>query len=144
MRGLALRFGVIAVIVVAGFVLRSYFTGNAGDLQVGDCFDVPTGTETVKDVQHHPCSDSHTGEVFFVGNFDNATFPTDADFQQYVQDNCLPAYTSYTGNDVLTTEGADFGYFEPTQDGWSSGDREVTCYATRADGGPMTGSLKKG
>ena len=42
-------------------------SGNAGDLAVGDCFDAPTlEGQTVSDVQHHPCTEAHTGEVFAV------------------------------------------------------------------------------
>lgn len=36
----------------------------------------------------------------------------------------------------------DFGMFYPTVEGWAGGDRDVTCYASRADNGPMTASVK--
>jgi hypothetical protein len=145
MRGLAIRFGIIAAILVGGFLIKQFVSGSAGDLSVGDCFDPPTtaGVE-VKDVQHHPCSDVHGGEVVYVGKFSNVTeYPADAVVSQFIDDNCVPAYKDYTGLDLFTTEGADLGYFTPTSDGWSKGDRGVICYATKLESEPMQGSVRK-
>jgi hypothetical protein len=98
----------------------------------------------VKDVQHHPCSDVHGGEVVYVGKFSNVTeYPADAVVSQFIDDNCVPAYKDYTGLDLFTTEGADLGYFTPTSDGWSKGDRGVICYATKLESEPMQGSVRK-
>jgi hypothetical protein len=145
MRGLIVRLGIIGIILVAGFILRPFGMGGAGDLNVGDCFDPPTtaGVE-VKDVQHHPCGDLHGGEVVYVGKIADLTvYPTDDQVAQFVEDTCLAAYTSYTGGDLFATDGADLGYFSPTEDGWSKGDRGVICYATRLDNAPTRGSVKK-
>lgn len=144
-RGLLIRVGIIAVLVAGGLLVKQFVSGSAGDLAVGDCFDPPTTSgQTVKDVQHHPCADLHGGEVIFVGGFTGLTdYPTDGQVQQFISDNCLPAYTAHTGKDVFTTDGADLGYFTPTTDGWTKGDRGVICYATRLDGAPTKGSVKK-
>jgi hypothetical protein len=144
-RGILIRVGLVAGIIVIGLVIRPFVTGNAGDLAVGDCFDPPSSdVQTVKDVQHHPCSEPHGGEVFFVDKMaDQATFPDEDTFNTYVSDHCLPAYQAYTGVDVLTEEGADIGWLVPTEEGWGKGDREVTCYATRLDNAKTTGSVKK-
>lgn len=145
MRSLAIRIGIIAAIAVAYFIARPFISGGAGDLNVGDCFDPPAAaTETVKDVQHHPCTEVHHGEVIYVGKYpDQETYPTDDAFIQFVQDTCFPAYKDYTGLDVLTTEGADVGYFVPTSEGWSKGERGVICYGTKIGNEPMQGSIKK-
>jgi hypothetical protein len=147
MRGIAIRVGIVAVIALGALALRQWTSGNAGDLNVGDCFDLPTASaETVKDVQHHPCTDAHDAEVVFVGNYPNAqngTYPSDAEFQQFFTDSCLPAYTSYTGVDVLTTSDMDMGYFAPTSDSWSSGSHQITCYANKLDKSKLTMSIKK-
>jgi Septum formation len=145
MRGVIVRLGILGVILIAAFILRPFITGSAGDLNVGDCFDPPTeaGVE-VKDVQHHPCSDLHGGEVVYVGKIADLTvYPTDDQVAQFVEDNCLAAYTAYTGVDLFSTDGADLGYFSPTEDGWTKGDRGVICYATRLDNAPTKGSVKK-
>jgi hypothetical protein len=148
MRGILIRVGIIGAIVIGAFILRPFISGSAGDLKVGDCFDPPTTLGvTVKDVQHHPCTDAHGAEVVFVGNHpSSATYPTDDEFDQYFLDTCVPAYLAYTGIDLLTTtdETGTMDYFSPTSEGWGKGDRTVICYATRTDGTSTTGTVKKG
>jgi hypothetical protein len=143
MRGWVIRIGIIAVIVVAGLILRDRLSGNAGDLQVGDCFDEPTQTQDVSDVQHHPCTDAHDAEVIFVGDHpDSDTYPGVDAFDTFVLTQCVPAFEAYTGRDWETDTELDLGYFYPTADGWPSGDREVACYVARLDGVSMSASVK--
>jgi hypothetical protein len=141
--GWGIRLIIIAVIVGGGFVLRDRLSSNAGDLQVGDCFDNP-GTEEIKDVQHHPCTEAHTGEVIFIGNMNgaNESYPTDDAFVDYIGANCLPAFNSYTGMDYQTATEFDFGSYTPSKDGWGDGDREVACFLVRTDNGTMSKSYK--
>jgi len=146
MQGLLIRVGIIAVIVVAAFIFRDFISGNASDLKVGDCFDQPSTVNTVvNDVQHHPCSDPHTAEVFFVADYDpaSATYPTEDAFQSFVLDRCLGAFQSYTGRAWQDAQELDVQPFWPTEEGWGKGDKEVTCFAVRVDGGKITGSVKQ-
>ena len=139
------RLVIIGIIVVIGIAVRGYVSGNVGDLQVGDCFDPPSGTQTVKDVQHHPCTDSHGAEVFFVGTYAaaaGAPYPGHAAFEQYANDTCLPAFEVYTGSTFLAAESLDAGWFEPTTGGWTTGDRGVSCWLYRVDEAPMTQSYR--
>jgi hypothetical protein len=141
----------IGVFALAGFLFRDYLLGSAGDLQVGDCFDVPAaaraaaGDFTVKDVQHHPCGDEHGAEVFFVGNMtgDKAAYPSETEFTAYVMARCVPAYQSYTGRVFDTDTVYDVQYLLPTTDGWEGGDRSVQCYLLRVDRGSFKGSQHK-
>jgi Septum formation len=135
---------VIGVIAVVGFIFRDRLSGGAGDLQVGDCFDDPGAVAEVSDVQHHPCSEAHTGEVFLVSEMtgDNATYPTDDAFLEHVGTNCVPAFETYTGTTFDDNTALDIGYFHPTSEGWGDGDREVICYAYNLDGSTTTGSVK--
>jgi len=146
MRSIGIRLGIVAVVVIAFVVLRPFLSGNAGGLSVGDCFDVPAGAgETVSDVQHHPCTESHGAEVVFVGEFKPATsiYPTDEEFTNFGKANCVPAFNAYTGLDFETATTYDIEPFFPTADGWTKGDRKVICFAVRADNAPMTTSVKK-
>lgn len=146
MRGLAIRFGIIAAIAGGAWVLRPFITGDAGSLAVGDCFDEPaTQTETVEEVQHHPCTDVHDGEVFYVGNYEpsTGTYPSDPEFLNYIRDRCVGAFTAYTGLDYNSTQDLDFSAFTPTSAGWGKGDRKVTCYAVKVDGTKFDASIKK-
>src|SRR4026207_306021 len=100
MRGLLIRVGIIVAIVGVGFIINQYFSRNASDLKVGDCFDPPTTVDTVvKDVQPRPCSDAHKAEVFYVADFDQAStgYPGDDAFQSWVLDRCIGAFQTYTG-----------------------------------------------
>ena len=141
--GWGIRILIIVVIVIGGFLLRDRLSGNAGDLSIGDCFDDPGTVTEVSDVQHHPCAEAHSGEVIYTGNMsgENGSYPSDDLILEFVTTNCLPAFKSYTGQEY-DGQTLDVGYFHPTRDGWSGGDREVICYATRIDGTPTTGSLK--
>jgi hypothetical protein len=143
--GWGVRILIIAIIAVGALVLRERLTGSAGDLKVGDCFDEPTATTEVKDVQHHPCTEAHTGEVVFVGDVpgDSKTYPTLSAFDDFGVANCGPAFNAYTGRDIANETELTMGYFYPLAEGWAKGDREMTCYAIRKDGKTVTASVKK-
>ena len=105
-------------------------SGNASDLQVGDCFEVPDG-DSIGDVQHQPCNESHDGEVFLVGNYtgDGDTYPTSVQFDTWVGTECVDkAFPTYTGTAALDREDLDIGYFYPLEENWGKGDRQMICY----------------
>lgn len=133
---------VVVAIVIGGFILRDRLSGSPADLAVGDCFDVPALDTDISDVQHHPCTEAHTGEIFFVGDHPAAkgTTFTDDLLIEFAGTTCLPAATAYMG----TTPPSDYevGAFYPTDEDWANGDREISCYLYRVDEGPMTESLK--
>jgi hypothetical protein len=146
MRGIAIRVGIIAAIVVGGLVLRQFLSGNAGDLKVGECFDVPTASEDIEDVQHHPCTDAHTGEVFFVGEAaaeDGAAYPETAALAAEVYTYCDPAFETYTGKDSNTDPEWSYGFFYPNEEQWADNSRLVICYASRIDEGSTKESIKQ-
>lgn len=145
MRGWVFRIAIIAVIGLGAVIFRDRLSSNAGDLKVGDCFDDPIGTETIKDVQHHPCTEAHTAEVIYLGTMPgtDAVYPADAGVESYLATTCLPAWQTYTGRAYQADEVLGLGYLMPTSAGWAKGDRGITCYAVRADGAPMTSSVRK-
>lgn len=147
LRTIALRIGIIAAIGVGFLVLRPFLMGGAGDLKVGECFDEPVGdVQTVEEVQHHPCSDPHTGEVIYVGNLataENAPFPSDAEMETMVGGVCIPAFNVYTGLDFQSDQEWTLGYFTPVEADWGTGDRSIVCYAVRIDATPTSTSIKK-
>jgi hypothetical protein len=144
--GWVVRIAIIAVIIIGGLIFRDRLTGNAGDLKVGDCFDVPTATVDVKDVQHHPCTESHTGEVFAQVNHPAAkgTAPlTESQLIDFLSSSCAPLWLTYIGNEAANSQVFDIGAFYPRDSDWTDGDRGMTCYTYRIDGAAMTSSLKK-
>jgi hypothetical protein len=141
--GLAIRIGLIAIVGIGLFVFRDRISGGASELAVGDCFDDPANVTEVRDVQHHPCTEPHTSEVVYVGDMTGTdTYPNDTQFRAAVESSCVPAFKTYTGLDFATEPNFDLGYFIPTVDGWSGGDRELICYAIRIDGAPVSQSLR--
>ena len=141
-----LFLGVIGAVLIGGFIFRDVLTGQAVDLQVGDCFDLPPASQTeVDDVQHRPCGDDHQAEVFFVENYPggrDGPFPTDNEMTAFITEKCVPAYASYTGKDYFTDEEFDFTAFTPVEEGWKQGDQEVTCFLFRIDEAKFKGSQK--
>jgi hypothetical protein len=138
----------IGAFALVGFVFHDFLSGNVGDLKVGDCFDAASLTTTdaiVKDVQHHPCSDAHGGEVFFIGNVAaraNSAYPAEETFTAFVRDQCLPAYSTYTGRDFDSDTTYDFQWLTPTPSGWARGDRAIDCFVLRVDGQVSKGSVR--
>lgn len=145
MSGWVVRIAIIALIAGGAFVFRDRIAGNAGDLAVGDCFDEPASQTEVTDVQHHPCTESHTSEVVFVGDVPggNEAYPTEEQFLDFVRSQCVPAFNAYTGVDFDSDPTLEMGYFIPTADGWKSGDHEMICHGLRFDGAATTQSIKK-
>jgi len=136
---------VVLIALVVGGV--AYFAKggqkSASDLTVGDCFEVPSSSTNIDSVKNGPCTEIHTGEIFFIANYpDAAAYPADADFEQFAENQCNPVYTTYVGASLESTPDLTVGFFYPQSDGWASGDRVVKCYVTRVDGGALTKSLK--
>jgi hypothetical protein len=146
MGSLGLRIGGIGVILVAGFLFQQFVSKHAGDLAVGDCFDLPTAASgVIEDVDPNPCTDPHDAEVIFVGDFEPATdaYPSDSALFDYETDRCIAAFNTFTGLDFNTDELYGMGTLEPTAEGWSAGDHEITCYLHRLDSTKLTTSLRK-
>lgn len=140
------RIIIIAVIAGAAFLLRNYLSGAASDLQVGDCFDQPPAeTQDVTEVKHHPCTESHTGEVVFVGDYPSpadVSYPSQESFQAYVEGVCVKAFAEYTGSAFEDALSLGMGWYYPRAEGWKTGDHELTCYLYRLDEAPMTQSFR--
>jgi hypothetical protein len=135
---------VLAVLGGGALIFRDRLSSSAGDLKVGDCFEEPSG-ETIKEVQHHPCTEAHNSEVYFVGEYTGSgSYPTDDQFQAWEQANCIDtAFTNYTGKSVSDSSDLGFGYFAPTAAGWSKGDRSMTCFVGPIGSGTISTSYKK-
>jgi len=140
-----IRLGILAVILGDGYLFRDRLSSSPTELAVGDCFDVPAVKTSVKDVQHHPCTESHTGEVYALVTHPAAkgTPPlAQGAMVDYLVSACGPSFLSYVGPAAASVGNLDAGAFYPPDDGWNNGERGITCYVYRVDGAPMTGSVK--
>jgi Septum formation len=141
------RIVIIAVVVIGGigaYLFRDRLSANAGELKVGDCFDDPATAAEVSDVQHQPCTEAHTAEVIYLGKLPDGdgSFPTDVTVQQWVSDNCIAPWSTYTGKSIDTETTLGLHFYQPTSTGWGKGDRGMICYAIRSDSATMTTSVK--
>jgi hypothetical protein len=136
---------VVVAVIGGGYLLfRDRLSGQAQDLRVGDCFDVPA-EQTTASIQHQPCTGAHDGEVFSVGTADLESYPVVSGFDDWVGEHCLaPVFDAYVGEPAEDRPDIAIAYFAPTLDGWQSGDREITCYLSPADGSRVTSSYRAG
>jgi hypothetical protein len=139
---IVIRVLLIGGVLLGAFLFRDRISGSAGDLQVGDCFDVPAADTDISDVQHHPCTEPHTGEVVYVGDHPAAKDTPFAEslLVEFAGSSCLPAFDAYIGSN--SADGIDIGAFYPVVKDWDGGDREITCYLYKVDGTSMPASLK--
>ena len=129
----------LVLLAIVLYVVRN--SVSAADLKVGDCFDVPTGA-TIKTVDHHPCTESHTAEVILVADYTGTTYPISLSLDRFIEESCVPAFTSYIGREIDAVPDLSIGYFYPSRDSWDGGDRTITCYVARSDEAPMAESVK--
>jgi hypothetical protein len=109
----------------------------AQDLAVGECFDVPSETTDITEIQRRPCNAAHDAEVFAVLNHPapaDEPYPVISGVGDLVEDECVPLFAEYTGVGIDDQQELDIGWFYPTMQGWRDGDREVTCYLVALEG----------
>jgi hypothetical protein len=149
--GTVITVAVIGVVAVGGilFAARRDDSGqisDAGDLSafdllVGDCFDVPSDADQVETVQAIPCDEPHVYEVFWTGDYPADTFPAEAVYIAWLEDQCLPAFEAYVGRD-FETSALFIGVLTPSDESWADGDRAFQCHLHNEDETPMTGSAR--
>lgn len=115
------------------------------DLRVGDCFNLPSGTEDeveINKVEAVPCNEGHENEVYVVTNYvASSSYPGETEIWDFADQFCLTAFDTFVGmayEDSLL----DFGYFYPSSEGWDDGDHGVTCVLYDLNGGMLTGSMR--
>ena len=152
--GLLMRYawiGVVIVIAGVGILLNarrddtgqisSGGTLHVADLRVGDCFTLKDeGAETVEEVDAKPCGEEHAYELFHAGDVAVSGYPSDEAFDQWVGDQCVPAFAAYLGGEPAP--GLDFGAFTPTTEAWDAGDHSVQCVLYDTSGALLTGSMR--
>ena len=153
--GLLRRFGWIGVVAAIGiggaiFAAQRNDAGEitqggtlaVGDLRIGDCFDPKDiNAEEADEVDARRCDEEHQFEMMAVGTMPDGSYPTDAEFENFVGSVCLPAFDEYVGMAYEESRLDVFWYF-PLQDGWSSGDHVVQCAVYDPLDSKLVGSLR--
>ncbi len=115
---------------------------TAVDLRVGDCYDLKDpAAEEVDAVLAKPCSEEHEYELFYAGSLPEGSFPPEATFTSFVNDNCTPAFETYVGKAYTDSE-LEIFYFVPTSGAWEAGDRSIQCAVYHPRVHRLTGSLQ--
>ena len=133
--------GIVAFLAVVLWAVRD--NQSADDLAVGTCFDLPGRDTDISTVTRHDCTEAHDAEVFHVAEYTaGSTYPISLTLDSFIEDSCVPAFATYVGEDIDSSEDLAIGYFYPTRDGWDGGDRTVTCYVVREDETKLTQSVE--
>jgi hypothetical protein len=146
LRSIIVILVIVGGIALVGYLFRDRLSGNAGELQVGDCFQVPDG-DSIGDVQHQPCTEAHDGEVFVVADYTGTgdTYPTSDQFDTWVGAECVDkAFPTYTGTIYNDRDDIDIGYFYPLEANWGKGERQMICYLTPVGVDTVTSSYRQG
>ncbi len=121
-------------LLIAGVFAGCLGEQRAASLKVGDCFDdsaaMLSGDEIFR-VPSVPCSKPHDNEVFHVARYSGSTYSL-AGIEEFADRVCYSAFSPYVGRSYETSV-IDYGWFIPTPDSWSLGDREVICIAFHMD-----------
>jgi hypothetical protein len=142
---LVARLALVGVIAVGGILARDFISGSPDALRPGDCIDAPVVEQEIEQVQHHPCDQAHTAEVFAAFEYAasrEAPYPNEATMDDVVMPRCYSEFGTYTGTSFEVREELDMTYLFPTQDGWTQGDRSIICVLLRVDGAAMTSSMR--
>ena len=115
-------------------------------LAPGDCLQLPNinTISNFPDVYTAvPCSQSHTGEVFFSGDIwpQSFAYPGDNKVDNQADARCDRAFTAYDG--IPPDQSAyNYIYLPPDSSSWASGDRSVQCIAYEPSGAQLYSSIK--
>ena len=112
------------------------------ELRLGDCFSFGQGTTggVVVEVERQDCTTPHDNEVFFEDEAPDVEFPGDQALSEAADQLCYDAFPGFVG---VEFEESVIGYdfLQPTEEGWSAGDRIISCYLY-VDGQTLTSSLR--
>ena len=129
----------IAPVFIVALVLASC-GGSILTLDVGTCFDDPPSFADVTDVPVVSCDEPHDNEVIGLLELGGSTYPGNEVVGARAEEGCIDAFEPYVG--IAYAESIyDVGWFAPTADSWSIGDREVLCFAFDLTGSKTEGSI---
>lgn len=117
MRSRLIRLVLLAMVVNA-------CTGNAFELETGQCLNEPESDEVVN-VEVVECTELHDLEVYQVADLPDQDFDEGAiDSQSF--DMCLETFDGFIGTPYIDSE-FEIYYLIPSEESWADGDREVVC-----------------
>lgn len=115
-------------------------TTDVFTIAVGDCLNDGGVEGEVSEVAVIDCASAHDSEAFKSVMMADGDFPGETVVSDQAVSDCTSAFSDFIGLDYESST-LDFSYYYPTEDSWSSGDREILCIAYDPNG-TTTGSLE--
>lgn len=134
--------GATAVLVLAGAGCSD--EGNVFSLEEGTCFEDPGSSFEVSDVETVDCDDPHFAEVYHTEDLeggDNDDFPGNAEVGAEGNQICESEFEGFVGAPLGQSDFV-FSAFQPTEDSWDQGDREIACFIVSPSGEDTEGSAE--
>lgn len=111
--------------------------------QVGDCFELSTTANYTTPYAYAwvmPCTQPHDSEVVLNQSMTADSYPDDSQWDDWFHQYCYPAFESYVGSTIESTE-LDMQYIFPEPGGWDAGDHHMVCFVVDPMG-DRTSSVK--
>lgn len=124
----------------SGEVIDGNDTTDVFTLQVGDCLNDATASETVETIPTVPCAEPHDSEIYASIMIDGDTFPGSDAVTAEADAACLEAFSGFAGVEYVDSK-FFYSYYFPTESSWAEGDREILC-TIYDEVGQITGSLQ--
>jgi len=144
--GVVVLVVVVLAIAAAALIVAVGPSGTAvADLELGDCFDLPTpsseatdqSVEVVEQVERLDCDEPHQAQVVLVGELNpdgDLEYPTDVAMFDQIDRRCAEA-SSVVGDRFALLPVA------PTENSWERVAGRFHCLAVPYGGGSWTGTL---
>lgn len=112
-------------------------------LDIGDCFTPNSKTEKeTYSVEAVPCDEAHQGQIVGEFEIDEAgKYPGDEGISAIVDARCSVEAQKYVPDTWALPKGVVLFHYTPTEEGWATGDRAVSCAYT-AETGTLNASLE--
>ena len=124
--------------------------GGGEVLEIGDCINIPSEVKTgdpsetieLSSFKVTPCTELHDAEIFSSKILAFATYPGEDALYGDLSDFCIDDFTSYTGLQYDSSTLFKIFPMIPLEDGWSRGDRTLTCLTSLISGEKLGASIR--
>ena len=120
--------------------LESAGTLAVDDMRAGDCFNAGE-EESISDVDGVPCTEAHEYQVFAVGDYEAASYPTDPELDTIFTSVCEGPFDGFV--DMPYVDSELYGQMiTPSEETWADGDRSFICILYDPNDPALTASME--
>lgn len=115
---------------------------NFLELNVGDCFDIPSSLPAGEALRYSSCEVLHQYEAYAQFTAAEGEFPGTDAIDAFANESCEPAFREFVG-EAWQQSTYDFQFIVPSEATWDElQDRSVLCMVTQLNELPWTGSAE--